>query len=353
VDLSFSLVDSSIMAAAEEVASPITINYSATITVILLVGLPGSGKSTLAQRLLREASDADKQNDITASNDAMGASSRLPPKTIVYIEYDAIEESILQEKRNQIDQKHDDDNVDQNPEEQQREAWNQARVVAMERLRDELEMSRKTTLPTTILLDDNFHLRGMRKQIHRVLLRYNKDVAQINFGILWVTCPLSHCLERNRQRLNGKVPDHVIENMHKTLEPPTQAAWEADGVLKVSSDTPFCEIVQFVKHCPTIVDLPPEPDEEQQAADRAVTLTNQVHNLDKLLRQWVGQTAKVDKKLAQPANTARKELLQRSKEGVVDSTNVEILKDAFMNLVVPLSEPMERRLQIQVALRTE
>ncbi|KAG7336975.1 chromatin associated protein KTI12 [Nitzschia inconspicua] len=326
------------------------------VTVILLMGLPGSGKSTLARKLL-QALDAMEGSLVQSDgvSEADPSKAMQGQKKVVYIEYDAIEESILQTTTFNNERKTDEEDYQFSiSESQQRQAWNEARLIAVDRLREELDTAatwsnESSSFPKIILMDDNFHLRGMRKQIHRLLLHYKDTIVSIKFGILWLTCPLQVCLEYNRQRTARRVvPDHVIENMCRTLEPPTRAAWESSNFLEISSETPWEDVLNFVNQCPNIVDLPPEPDEEQQARDRQETLTNQIHNLDKLLRQWVGQTAEFDKRYAKTANGARKGILQRLKDGVVDGNNLDSLKDLFLELAIPLpSDSLELRIKIK------
>jgi tRNA uridine 5-carbamoylmethylation protein Kti12 len=338
-----------------------------TITVLLLMGLPSSGKSSLARKL-QEALEGNETKGDSVADDSNNESSFNTNRKVVCIEYDAIEESILLLLKTRAGTPGDGEDKDQANQQEseilQREAWNQARVVAVERLQKELDRaiaeaaaspsSNPSKHTTTILLDDNFHLRGMRKQIHRLLLKY-KDVVTLKFGILWVTCPLETCLERNRQRPR-QVPHHVIVTMHhETLEPPTRAAWEASNTLEINDGTTsFQDVLEFVQNCPAIVDLPPEPDEEQQAADRATTLTNQVHNWDNILRTWVGQTiSKVDRCYAKAANAARTELLRQIKQAKAEggsTQDAEKMKEAFAKLVLPDSESEELRSKISEAL---
>jgi tRNA uridine 5-carbamoylmethylation protein Kti12 len=406
-----------------------------TITVLLLLGLPASGKSTLASKLKNEFDNKD--NTIILEDEHTNHPYPIPPPTktttrrrrkrrrFVYIEYDAIEESLLQNRTTvttinnsnhiiKVDQDNDYENNESLERQQQqqqqllllqkhqREAWNQARVMAMEILQHELEAAvvfstanhnnagcqhtmdieeeTATALSTIILLDDNFHLRGMRKQIHRLLLRYNnnnnnnnKESIRVQFGILWITCSVEMCLERNRQRniqqqqqqqqqqqLRDQVTDQIIRTMNETFEPPTKAAWEISNTLIISQDTSFQRILDFVEHCPDIVDVVgPSAVEEQQhqqqqaTIDRAKTLANQTHKLDQMLRRWVGQIAKYDKNYAKAANVARKELLQKrinkGRGNVTDTSNTAMdgLKDEFLDLVFPPAIPWEVRSHIK------
>ena len=262
-------------------------------TVILFGGLPGSGKSTVARQLVK----------------AFGGQA-------IHLEYDVLEDSIV---------------VAQETEEQRREAWNVARRDAVRQLEN---LCRKNNAKTTddrsprlILMDDNFHLRGMRKQIHRMLLNYKP----VNFGIIWMQTPVKTCLERNRHR-ERQIPVRVFEKMNETIEPP-RASWES-SFIQVLDDTPFEAVLSFVRSCPEIVDTPEtRVSIEQQESDRRVTAQNQSHNWDKLVRGWVGTVAKYDKTLAPEANDARKAVLKLAKEKC-DQCTGDVLLTSFVDHVV-------------------
>ena len=290
-------------------------------TVILLVGLPASGKSTLAKELISK-------------------------RELVHIEYDDIEDDIFL-----LGSKFDDSNGqvktadkadDEEENSQRRQAWNQARNEAIKKLQEILHGS--SDKPDVIIMDDNYHLRGMRKEIHRLLLNHQP----IRFGIIWVTTPLEICLERNHTR-RRKVPDYVILRMNESFEPPTRVIWEKNYIT-VTETTPLDDILNFIDNCPDIIDLPEGPDLEQQAADRAKTLSSQIHAFDKLLRSFVGQIAKYDKRYARAANDARKALLQQLKESLLEIDNNVNLKEAFIDLVIPLDNDensQSTRIEIQ------
>jgi tRNA uridine 5-carbamoylmethylation protein Kti12 len=316
-----------------------------TATVILLCGLPGSGKSHLARKLReRMDDDADDDGDDNvhdrrhAELQASLCRPRRCRRRLIHIEYDDIEDALMSSGT-------DCDGED----DQRREAWNAARQLAVSRLHDEMEsiaaihargIDDKRSSDATargssiILMDDNFHLRGMRKRIHRLLLRH-KDF--VHFGILWMDTPLDACIHRNRQRERA-VPEPVIIKMNEQLEPP-RAAWEINSWMLITETVSLEEIVEFILGCPKIVDLPDEPDLERQAVDRAKTLASKSHTADKLLRSWVGQVAKFDTSLVGNANEARKELMRNLKSGDLDFTDDhDGLKEAFLDLVLPSNE---------------
>ena len=277
---------------------------STTTTVILFGGLPASGKSTLARRLV----------------ETLGSRA-------IHLEYDQLEHSIVETQNIQ--------------DEDRREAWHEARKVALSELETKLVQAKENHgHPCRIfLLDDNFHLRGMRKQIHRLLLNYKP----IKFGLIWLKTPMGICLDRNQNR-ERKVPSHVFEKMGLSMELP-RAAWEAN-VLQVDEDTPFQSVVSFVSSCPEIVDLPDTIDEGQQQADRELTLQSQKHNWDKLLRRWVGTVAKYDKKLAPNANEARRNVMKLLSSDIHPNMNDDDLMIQFVSLAIADEESRHDVIQL-------
>ena len=258
-------------------------------TVILLGGLPASGKTTLARQLMEHYGPC-----------------------AVHLEYDDIEESLTLGDGDR------------------REAWNGARRVALKQLEEHLLTPGKPRIPRIFFMDDNFHLRGMRKQIHRLLLAYKP----IRFGILWMQVTLEECIVRNQNR-KRQVPSDVIEKMIQSIETP-RAAWEAYW-LKVDPRTPLEDVIAFIDGCLDIVDLPDSIDEEQQEADRQSTLASQSSNLDKMLRGWVRKVALYDKSLALQANEARKEVMKEGKHDVVDRSAHDMCAQ-FVSFIVPDDE---------------
>lgn len=258
-------------------------------TVILFCGLPASGKSTSARKLSAACSE---------------------DYHVVHLEYDDFEDSVVlvQEQK------------------ERREAWNKAREEVVYRLQNILE-NRPHNKQLLVLMDDNFHLRGMRKQIHRFLLQFKP----VNFGVIWMQASVDECIERNRRRPR-KVPNEVIKKMSTTLELP-RADWEKCWML-VNDATPFNEMIRFIKTCCAISDLPDLEDSKQQEEDREITKQSLIHSSDKILRSWVGLSAKHHKSLAQGANQARKTIMQLLRDQDPGLTDEESLLRRFVELTL-------------------
>ena len=317
------------------------------IIVILLSGLPASGKSTLARRLKERFNIDDDCVKEGAKVD--GAVYRL-----LHIEYDSIEESLF--SSGDMISNGRDDGFNQA---RRRDAWNQARQNAVDRMEQHIQKlmadgdfeshlalgpskSLSEKRDSIILMDDNFHLRGMRKKIHRVLLKYRP----IRFGILHLETPVDTCLQRNYKRSGRRqIPSDIILKMSTNFEPP-RAIWELSSAKRIVNydvagsnstvESKFEEIVEFIENCPTIVNFPSENDHKmfvkKKEADRAKTRKNQTHILDQLLRSYVGRISSFDKTLAKNANSARKKVMEEFKAGRI--TYNACLSDAFLDVLV-------------------
>jgi len=255
-------------------------------TVVVLMGLPGSGKSTLSNRILNALAG------------------------VIHLEYDAVaQEGNLHEENERL------------------LAWRLSRRIVLQRLVEKLRR------PGIILLDDNFHLSSMRKQVYQVCQEGSLDqTTTIRFGILWVDTPVSVCLERNRLRsLQRRVSDEIIHKMQTTLEPP-KFNRETTCFMKVNDHTSTDSIVHFLSSL-SIVQPPPHPqDPTKLEEEQRSTRENRFHQLDQLLRTWVGFVAQVRRCSVIRANAVRKEQLAKFRiaDEELDKT---MLVAVFMDLV--------------------
>lgn len=265
-------------------------------TVVLLVGLPGSGKSFLARRLC-EALDS-----------------------CIHIEYDSVAESLSTAS----------DDL---------EAWRESRVLAFEMFKSKLDEEAEF-----IILDDNMHLRSMRKSIYRHCQDRVLNGSTIYFGTIFVDTPVSVCLDRNQTRdTNRFIPVGIIKNMSSNLEPPDpqKASWEVnyiringaekDKAFEVSRDW-----ILSLK-CDPVPPPPPEVDKKLLELERQATKKNLLHQYDMAMRKWVGAVAKIAprqevKARVADANRARKVLLVDLRASDDDKT-MEKLIDDFCSIV--------------------
>ena len=194
----------------------------ATTLVLLLGGLPGAGKSSLA-RALQEA--LSPQIDFTM------------------LEYDDMEETLLWEIVGNSDNSEETD--------RRLEAWRQTRKLALERLRQLLsdqssphktneDDNNNLPIRQIILMDDNYYLRSMRKQVYLTCQQQlpllheasapssssssssssNTSLAMVT---LWLDTPLDDCRARNAAR-SRPIPEAVLQRMAQHMEVPATSS---------------------------------------------------------------------------------------------------------------------------------
>lgn len=207
-----------------------------SVSVVLFCGLPASGKSSFISKLIQvlHSTEEETNDDHAQLYD-----------DILLIDYDQITETEIQ-KLNENDTSaittattSADTNIDEHD---TIAAWNQTRSNAIsileQKLTDFYSNTEKKRL--LIILDDNFHLRSMRKQIFKSCQKFvmpineatddlstqiietTRNNTKIYFCVATINTPLQICLERNRRREGFKrVPDHVIHKMSQIIQIPT------------------------------------------------------------------------------------------------------------------------------------
>ena len=282
------------------------------IIVAVVGGLPGSGKSTLVQKLAATLSEnADVFNEVHT------------------IDYDEIQQSLLDSSLKHSLEFSGDPSL---------EAWRKSRSVALDRLGRVLEdrMADDFQLPmnprvqnTLIMLDDNFHLRSMRKQVHQICQSVMKSPAEqsstsIYFVSIWLDTPIETCFIRNSKRPEEtRVSNESIQRISDSSETPQggRENWEInnkilDGGDNTSLSTNLSLLSDFL-HQISIAGSskavrPPislEEDQERLERERVATLGNRSHQLDQMSRSWIKAVAKIRPQSAKSANLVRKEML--------------------------------------------
>lgn len=220
--------------------------------IVLLCGLPGAGKSTLANYIVEHVPNTKR------------------------IEYDQLS------------------NADASI-----ESWRAAREDAMAVLHQSIDLF------DLILLDDNFYLRSMRKDIARSL----QERTDVYFGMIYLQSDVLTCLERNRNRART-IPESIIRSMADRMEPPRDASPYYWDVNVLQLDTSNVDVVHdwdtiqdFIRHklgpipYPTVPTMTPAP----------LTLAQRRDAHWRLLVRTIGQS---HPRLAPFANQARKHCLQ-------------------------------------------
>lgn len=309
-------------------------------SILLFCGLPGSGKSTVARDVAHKYSKCSGDHAHVEDESTVTQMDK-----VVIIDYDSI-----------ADNESGDSGFEMSSDSQftsnDLEAWRKSRITALDVLKKTLSVhfstANKDDFTLLVIMDDNFHLRSMRKEVYRTcqeLLVTTSD-AIISFSIAYISAPLDVCLARNALR-EGKqhIPLHVITRMDATIEPPDESKPYASfekfhitinnssqneiGSNMMCNDIEQCinaslqSPIQAKKECSAEQIAQIEQEREHQ---RVETLKCKSQRIDLLLRKLVGAVGRVDKKRSKEANDTRKDIIER----VRISNNVGMMTDGYI-----------------------
>jgi tRNA uridine 5-carbamoylmethylation protein Kti12 len=318
---------------------------SRTTVVVLMCGLPASGKSKLSKWLLSACCQEQEQQEVNGWDD------------VTHIEYDQVEDRLAAATgaTGAIATDHPDDgmvNLDNNDNEHasyvRRNVWKTSRAMSLQVLNTKLHeeeplrpsssssansatSSSAVSRRRIIIMDDNFHLRSMRREVFRMCQSFvgtsalEKKEELVYLAIVWLDISKEVCLQRNMTRTR-RVPPTVIDRMSITLEPPGKESWEQCylPIRDQSTDPTTAILYDFVtrtcmKEYPPIVAPPSRLVEEEQALllleeARRKTRESWLHSWDQRLRSWVGMVAHISRKDTGAANKARKQVLQHLRQ---------------------------------------
>lgn len=296
--------------------------------VLCLVGIPGSGKSTIARAIIELNSQSGSQN-LSSHTDETNVSRF---DDIILIDYDDLTtKQLTLRNENSRSSCSSFDSIEL-------EAWRNSRVVALQKLKDSLSThftsSTDENSNLLIILDDNFHLRSMRREIYRscqeMIERHPQ--AQIGFAVLFCSAPLEACFQRNDLR-SGKerIPRDVINRMAMGIEQPDgskartsferfhltidnsedvsgrykvdrQFLSELHRCLQDSLQAPILPMNELSRE--EIMKL-----EQMRMEDREATFNNKFQRIDQLLRKLVSAVGRIQKAKSKEANEIRKSIL--------------------------------------------
>lgn len=297
-----------------------------SILVLLLCGIPGAGKSSVA--------------------DAFVTDCPIPAERV---EYDGIEDGFVSAVPiilTPLTSETASTTVDI-----RLEAWRRTRKVALERLKEILTRKLRNTgetvvpaatenstceLTKVIVMDDNFYLRSMRKQVFltcQEVLAMNPTIS-LYMATVFVDAPTDVCLARNASRSAlRRLPPEVIQRMAQQIEIPQQyfvqddeslgpkrsfhwekVVWRIDGSLPVQSNLQILlDHLQATQQWKELAAIPapidPQIELDRLSEERKRTKESTRHQIDVALRQAVKCVAQTNPGLARAANMARKQTL--------------------------------------------
>lgn len=308
-------------------------------SILLFCGLPGSGKSTVARNV---AHTFNKDGGDLA--DVKDESSVTQMDKVVIVDYDAI-----------ADRESSDSGFDTSSDSQftsnDLEAWRKSRITALDVLKKTLSFhfssANKDDSTLLVIMDDNFHLRSMRREVYRACQDFlvTAPDAMISFSIAYISVPLDICLARNAKR-EGKqhIPSHVITRMDATIEPPDEskpyASFEKFHVTINNSTQNEIggNLYNDIEQCINASLQSPIRAKKEYSADqiaqteqererqRLQTLKCKSQRIDLLLRKLVGAVGRVDKRRSMEANETRKGIIEKVKT----SNNVDRMTDGYI-----------------------
>jgi len=299
------------------------------------MGLPASGKSTFANSLL----DIHKEKHTTTNKNDTPITSLFDK--IIVIDYDYITQELYlnNNETNTGSNISDEDGIHNSSFDNiDLESWRKTRVTALANLKDILTLHfAEDTADSSILIvmDDNFHLRSMRREVYRTcqeILAIHTQ-AIIGFSTIYFQTPLEVCIERNNTR-NGKacIPIDVIRRMDATIEPPDAskpyASFERfsisiDNKANDADDNIHTDdIYTCIKQSLLSPILPKNglsseevaKIEEQRILQQEATRKCHIQQIDQLLRKLVGAVGRIEKKKSREANEIRKSIMDRMRK---------------------------------------
>lgn len=270
--------------------------------LLCLSGIPGAGKSTLAAQIAADSAPLRGPLGLSAA-----------PR-VVHVCYDALMRAEL--RRAGLAEGAFDVG-----------AWRASRAEARRLAREALLAG--ALEPALVLLDDNSHLRSMRKAAFHLAAECAAAFVHVH-----VHAPLALALARNAARPPGtRVPEHLLVEMAGAYEraPPDARGWERTTIVAAGAGAAlgvWTERLDPAELARQWRERQVDARDEAAAlaerdASRAATASSAAHALDLRCRQTIGRCldaaagapAAERRQLAARLNDARKALLAHARQG--------------------------------------
>ena len=330
------------------------------------MGLPASGKSTFANSLL----DILKEKHTTTNKNDTPITSQFDK--IIVIDYDSITQELSlynNETNTGINISEEDGIYNTLFDKNDLQSWRKTRVTALANLKDILTLhftEDTVNSSISIVMDDNFHLRSMRRDVYRTCqeILAIRTQAIIGFSTIYFQTPLEVCNERNNTR-SGKacIPVDVIRRMDASIESPDAskpyASFERFNISIDNNnniDDIHADMYTCIKQSLKSPILPKNElsseevvkIEEQRILQQEATRKCHIQQTDQLLRKLVGAVGRVEKKKSKEANEIRKSIMDRIRkhndDEIADNREdvVRHFTSSLLGIETPLDNPLAK-----------
>lgn len=268
----------------------------------LLCGLPASGKSTLCKNLTKNSDEKIAYFHIPFDNLLPDIDYSVPSN---YLTWKQHRKSILEEVVNLLNALKNQENYEHT------ESYWQKLYIGMKNCH---------SVNVVLLIDDNMHYRGMRKEWYNLACRYN-----VGFCTIFIECHVTTCIQQNLKR-SKPVATTTIQKMAKQIEKPgtVKNNWENLYLflnfenVTLDCSTPINKINGLITEaCFHPVAIPEISKEAEYSRD--LCCKNFKHQLDLIVRKNIHASMAVAKQ-----NLSRRDLgiqfrkLNEAKINVID-----------------------------------
>ena len=262
--------------------------------VVVMIGLPSVGKTTISRKLIENAPDEIK---------------------VIHIEFDSIFKQELLKAMTTTSTAAATATTTFD-----REIWKESRKKFQDTIEKELKGEEGGNKGKVVLVDDNSHLRSMRKSISRIASK-----SKASFIEIFIEPNARESLESNSRRHQSQmVPEQVILAMFEAIEAPepTRFHWETNSITvkpiwnrKSPDDDRFLWkfIQESIQRGPLKFGKQDDGDEEERKEEsRKSTIESTVHQFDLWSRRIVSSVIQSIESISMKSEVARKSSMIRS-----------------------------------------